>query len=272
MNIPGMTSIMDLFRSAPGTPTGGTPPVNPNANPNNVNPNLPPSGVANPTQPLPGTQSTQQTAPNGTVPANADKGPARDPNDPLALLDGFSKTLETAITNPAGAEGTFAKLDPAKVMESAKGLDFTKLITPENATKIAGGGQEAVAAMATVINTLGQSVSGQGTITTAKLIDAALAKQREEFVAALPGLVNNAAVADSLRTENPMMSHPAIQPLVGALQAKVAAQYPTATSSEIQEHVRKYFDGLSQVFAPKPEPTAAAKASAQEFDFSAFLK
>ena len=57
----------------------------------------PPTGVANPGQPLPGTQASPQTAPNGLVPtAPTPAAPAPE----VSPLDGFKDIWQTPA-NPA---------------------------------------------------------------------------------------------------------------------------------------------------------------------------
>ena len=258
-----MFNILDIFRTPAAAPIPATP----------VNPA--PTGVNNPGTPLPGTTATPGTAPNGVIPANAQTPPentGKDATDPRSLLDAFSDTWKTAVANPAVDTPFFANLDPVKVMESAKQADFSKALTPELLQKIAGGGQEAVQALSQALNSVSQTVYGQGTITTAKLIDTALAKQREQFVAQLPNLVKQHTASERIRSENPLSNHPAVQPIVSALQAKLSAQHPNASSAEIEQQVNQYLSALGQLFGPKPTAADTSKpGGAEQYDFSSFL-
>lgn len=252
-------NIMDLFRSAPvapqGQPAQGIP----------GNPTMPgPSGVQNPGA-LPGTQNSSVTAVNGVVPVSA---PAPAPS----LMEGFKDVWQTVPDDPTKKDtSAFANLDPAKVMESAKNVDFTKVLTPDLLAKIAAGGQEAVVALSQAMQLTSQDVYGRGAITTAKIVEQALEKQRKDFEAALPNLVRQHAVTDSLRHENPMLNDPAIQPMVQALQHMLTMKHPNASSAEIKKNVNEYFDALGAAFAPKTPQSEAAKKGSDVYDFGLFL-
>ena len=238
------------------------------------NPALPaPTGVQNPNQPLPGTGGGQNTPPN-IVPA----GGEQPPEDPLSGLKPFADIwapVKVDPNNPDPNPYPFANLDPAKVMESAGKLDFSKAVTPELMQQVAAGGQEAVAALAKIVNNLGQSVSGQQIIATDKMLQAALEAQRKSFEAQLPNLVRQHAVKDALATQHPAMSDPALEPMVAALRTQYINKNPTATAAQISGAINDYFNTVGKVFAPKQEETPAQKAatakSAGEFDFSKFL-
>jgi len=259
-----MNNILDLFR--------GQAPVTPPQNPA-------PTGSQTPGQPMPGTASGAGTAPNGTVPngtvpANTEGSTNSGEQQPQSPMAGFEKVWQAAQVDPnKPSNQVFAKLDPAKVMESAKGVDFAKSLSPELLAQINAGGEGAMAAALQAMNQMSQGVYGQGAITTARLIDEALSKQREQLMAELPGLVRQQAVSENLQKENPIMNNPAIKPLVGALQSQLAVQYPNASAAELQQKVADYFANLGQVFAPKVEPSPeskAGKSSASE-DFGSFL-
>lgn len=257
--------IMQLFRGQPSpapaaTPQGG------------------PTQVNQPGQPLPGTQASAATAPNGVVPTQGATGlDAVNPNaqQSTSPLDTFKDIWQT----PANSQGDpspamFANVDQAKLMESARKVDFAKAITPDQLQAITAGGEGAVAALATAMNNVAQTVYAQSAFATTKIVDQALAKAQESFDARLPTLVKKFSVNENLQTENPLLSNPALTPLVSALSEQLVRKNPNATSAEIQQQVNDYFAALGTTFAPKapetPASRAAAKAAKQE-DWSAFL-
>lgn len=233
-----------------------------------------PTGVANPGQPLPGTQSTAQTAPNGTVPAqgqNFNVGNP-DPNTQQSPLDTFKDVWQTPAVDPnAAPAGMFANLDPKKLMESARQIDFAKSITPETLQKIQAGGPEAVQALAEAMNSVTQNVYAQSALATTKIVEQALGKAKTDYEAQLPTLVKKFSTNETLLENNPLLSNPAIQPLVGALQEQLIRKNPNASSVEIRQQVQDYFAALGQSFAPKPAQSAADKAARAEEDWSKFL-
>src|SRR5438445_12543004 len=115
-----VNAIQSLFGGAPASAQPNQGPQNPNLQPNPNNP----SQVANPGQGLPGTVSSQTTAPNGLIPAN-DGIQQPGPGQEKSPLDGFSeiwKTTPTPADDPTN-KPIFGNLDPKKVLESARQVD-----------------------------------------------------------------------------------------------------------------------------------------------------
>jgi len=215
-----------------------------------------PSQVNQPGQPLPGTQAGAGTDPNGIV-----------PTQPPAPLDSFKDVWQTppnAASNQTGA--VFGDVDPQKLLASAQKIDFAKVITPEQMSAITSGGEAAVKAFAESMNNVAQTVYAQSAFATTKIVDQALAKAQEANDARLPDLVKKLSVNDGLRNTNPLLSNPAVTPLVSALTEKLVAKNPNATPAEIQVQVNSYFDQLSLAFAPKtPEPATAKSEDWDKF-------
>lgn len=234
-----------------------------------------PPGVTNPGQPLAGTAASPQTAPNGVVPAAPSPAPA-PANAPAAApaspLDGFKDLWQTP-TNPDPAENQpiFANVDPQKLMESARKVDFAKAITPENLQKIQAGGQDAVAAFADSMNTVAQTVFAQSALATTKIVEQALIKQQEQFDARLPTMVKKFSANENLLANNPILSNPAVQPLVGALQEQLVRKNPNASAAEIQQQVSDYFAALGNTFAPKPPQATGQNKAKDSEDWEKFL-
>jgi hypothetical protein len=252
------SSIFGTAPTAPTAPTGG------------------PSQVANPGQPLPGTQATQQTAPNGMIPSQSqalDVGQPTEQN--VSPLDAFKTVWETPANTPADSDGTmFGNVDPQQLMASAGKVDFAKAVTPEQLQAIASGGQGAVEAFASAMNKVAQSVYAQSAFATTKIVDQALAKAQTNYDARLPSMVKKFSVNENLQADNPLLSNPALTPLVSALSEQFVRKNPTATSSEIQKQVNDYFSAIGVSFAPKPVETPASRAAnraAKQEDWSAFL-
>lgn len=246
--------------SAPVAPVNPNPGANPPVNPNIPNP-ANPTQVANPTQPLPGSMAANaNTDANGLIPATA----------PASPLDAFKDMWETPPIDPKNPipASMFANMDPKKVLESARKVDFTSTVTPDRLAAVAKGGTEGVAEMLKLINEVGQNGYAQSAMSTAKIVENALAKQRTEFEAALPAQLRKLSANDSLRANNPILEHPAVAPLVPAMTQMFQQRNPNATTQEIQIQVQDYFKAVSSAFAPVPEKSAAGLG---ETDWNKFL-
>jgi len=201
-----------------------------------------------------------------TVPANPPTPIAPTDTSPLAA---FSNVWETAPAEKT-PEGMFANLDPAKVMESAKKVNFTGGVTPEQMQAIVGGGEGAIKAFTESMNLVAQSVYAQSALATTKIVEQALGKAQASYDERIPGMVKKFSSSESILAANPLMTNPAIQPLVGALQEQLMRKNPNATSSEIQQQVSDYFAALGTTFAPKPA-VPKNQQGRQEQDWSSFF-
>jgi len=208
----------------------------------------------NPAPPPP--QNSAQTAPNGTVPAGANEPPVKSPEDK------FEKLWETTPTDPNAAKNDDQNtLTPEKMLEAAGKIDFKRVLDQDSLRKIAAGGDEAVAAMAELLNKTAQTVYGQSTVVAQKLIETQVQKARDEFTAQLPGLVKKQNMQDSLLTENPAFKKPSVAPVVTAIQNQLATKFPNATASELNQMAKDYLKAAAEDFNPTPkkEPTAAER-------------
>lgn len=233
--------IMDLFKSV-------TPPVQQTVPPN---PNIP-TGVAQPGQPLPGTQSSEVTSPNGVVPVQDPNANPGNPGNSESPLANFKDIWNTPATDPNANQSLFANLDPQKLMESARKVNFSQVITSDALTKIQAGGPEAMQALAESMNLVAQQVYAQSALATTKIVEQALTKSNEARDAQLPTLVKKFSANESILAKNPLLTNPAVQPIVGALQEQMIRKNPNATSAEIQQQVNDYLTQFATMFAPKP--------------------
>jgi hypothetical protein len=250
-------NIMSLFQTPAAQPAA---PTNP-------------TGVANPGQPLPGTQASQQTAPNGVVPQlPGDPNAGGDPGNSNATpLEQFADIWQTPAPDASQDPSFFANVDPAKLMASAKKVDFAKTLTPEMLAAVAAGGEPAQKAFVQAMNAVAQTVYAQSALATTKIVDQALSKYQTSYDARLPNLVKGLSANESLVTENPIFSNPALQPIVQGLQQQFQRKNPSASAAEIKQQISAYFNAVGMQFAPKVEPTPQQKAAASEQDWSAFL-
>lgn len=252
-------SIMDLFRSQP-TPPAVTPPT-------------PTSTAASP-----------GTAGNGVTPTPGTPGdPAAGkqqaaPESPLKQFEGLWEPNKDAQGNaivPTPTPSPVTPLDPTKLQEAVKGLDFTKVVSPDVLAKISAGGQDATAAFTQAMNGVAQAVFSQSALATNKIVESALAKQAEQMLAKMPEMVRQHSVTESLRQENPIFANPAVGPIIEGLKSQLAVKFPNATSAELTAQAKSYLEAVGTSFAPAPkqtENTKSGKKAAEGTDWAAFLE
>lgn len=251
-------SVMDLFRTVTPAPAPqGTTPPNPQSGNNG--------------QPLPGTQATGQTAPNGTIPAGASAGNPGNPGDsnasPLAKFDDFWKN------DPNSNNGTppklFNGLDPSKLLDAAKKVDFAKTISQEQLQAISAGGDGAMQAFAAALNSVAQDVYGQSAVATTKLVEQAVSTVRAEYDAKIPTMLRKVGANDQLAGINPAFASPALQPLTEALTTQFVRKNPNASQQEIQQQVVDYMSAVANVFGTPPKsntPAATPGKGAEDWE------
>lgn len=241
-------SIMSMFgaQPAPAPTSQPTPPGN-----------IPPTAAAT------GTPSSG-AAPNGTIPPNPEPAKEATPLDAFAEL-WKNEPPKEGETPP----GVFGNVDPKRFMEAAAKVDFSKAITPETLQAIQAGGEEGVKAFAAAMNSVAQNVYAQASFASTKITEQALEKARQAFIAEIPNHIRASTASESLRAENPIFSHPAAAPILGAVQSQLAVKFPQASAAELTAMAKTYLENFASGVSPKKveEPSSKTK----ETDWSSFL-
>lgn len=216
-------------------------------------------------QPTQQTQQSTGTDGNGVVPQGSANAPA-----PASPLDQF-KDIWQPNENKEDPAPSFNP-DPGKIMEAASKVDFTKILSKDALAKVQAGGDEAVQAMAVLLNQTAQAVYGQSTVAASKIVEQALSQAEQKFASKVPTLVNQKAAQAKLLASNKALANPAVAPIVALIQEQLAAKYPNATSDELAEMAGEMMKGAANVFAPAPSPASPDKGKKADDDWSDFLK
>lgn len=243
-------------------------------------------GAARQTQPV---QQQQQPGvfPPGTVLDTPDPSLQQQQPNPqvknepaekvVSPLDSYGElwTIEQPKPGEEDLNAPFRfNVDPAKIRQQSRTVDFTKAITPELMTKINAGGPEAMSALITAMNTIGQEVLAQSSQVNAKVLEAGLDASSSRMTKRLPGLVKSQAISEALREDNPLFQNPAVTPLLDAVQEQMQRKFPNATAAEIKAHAQKYLVGFAaeanKAFKVEPNKSANARSSGgfEEYDWS----
>lgn len=223
-------------------------------------------GNAKPATPTPEGAANPQAISENKPPEG--KG-TQKPVEPQSPLEPFKDLWEPVKTPAPGSEPVNFNADPAKLMEAASKIDFTKVIKPEQLAAIQAGGEQATTALVSVLQSMQQQTYAQSTFAATKIAEVAVAQATEGFQKQLPALLKKHGLKDSLLEENPALSDPAIQPIIHAMQTQFAEKYPDASAAELLKMSQQYVAGLGKVFSP-PAP-ATKKAAKNETDWSKFL-
>lgn len=222
--------------------------------------------------PISGTPSSGGSAPApapaapapAPAPTATPAAPASSPAAPSSPLDAFKDFWN----NPVDADGKpittvdplaqpVFTLDPVKIAESAKNLDFTKELSPDLVAKVAAGGQEGTAALMELLNQVQQKSFVAAITSAGNMVNQGLLKQGQSVKSALPTHIRSAQLAD-LPVENPALNHPAVQPLVSTLRQVQAQKNPNASPADIAKTVDQLLAGLMQAMV-ESTPEAQTK-------------
>lgn len=196
---------------------------------------------------------------------------------PTSSLDQFQGLWQTPTTSdgkPVAAQvpdlnAPIFNFDPAKIQETASKMNFTGHIAPETISKALGGDVDAFSA---AINSAVQAAVVGLTMSQGNLINQAVAANNQRVTQVLPTQIKHAQLMD-LPEDNPVYSHPAVQPLVSSLKQMAFAKNPQASPAEIAKQVSDYLAGLGTALhatSPAAQQQASA-AKAGESDWSSFL-
>lgn len=222
-------SVMDAFRNFT---SGSTVPPQPPAQPN--------------PQQIPATVTENKTVPNGDPGTTGAVTTAIATEGEKSPLDGFKDLWHTdPKAKPAAKLTPDFAIDPAKIMETVKGQDFTAHLDKATLAKAAAGNDSE--ALAAIINQSVQAGVALATTASMKNLEQVLQAQNDKFFKeVLPQELRKHSISSTVRADNPAYSDPALQPLVKALEQQLAVKHPTATPDQITAFTKDYLHGASK--------------------------
>lgn len=214
----------------------GNPAQNQNTpNPADPNPQNNPNNPANPAATRTG-QNQDGKLPNGQDGPKGDESPLANYNDIFT------------IENKQTSNEPIVKFDSKVFDDTLKTLDFTKGLPPDLMTKALAGDQTA---FMEALNFAAKSSFGMQTKLVTSLVEKALTKQKEQINSGIPENVRSAAIRNQLTSENPAFKHPAVAPILTAIETQLRNKYPDSSPAEISEHAKTYFSGMAEMVSGK---------------------
>jgi hypothetical protein len=157
-------------------------------------------------------------------------------------------------------------------MEAAAKVDFSKVVDQETLSKITAGGEEAATAFLTALNRTAQQVYGQSAVTTAKIVQQAVANAREDFQKELPDVIKRQGARTAVFEQNPAFQNPAVAPLIEAQVSQLALKYPKASQSELVGMAKEYLTQVASLInPPKGDASPKGKTTKAEDDWADYL-
>lgn len=214
---------------------------------------------------IPNNPETVANPNNPSIPM--DTGVAKPPESPLDQFQSLWQTDPNAKVTPP--VGLFANLKPEDVHAAARNNDFTKVITPEMQAAINKGGPEAIQATFAAMNAMSQKGFGDAALATTRIVEDALKKQKDSFLAELPNIIKGQNRPENLRSANPVFSNPAVTPMLDMMQTQVALKHPTLSAAEQSKMAQDYVLAFAQAVNPAKQTQSSSDSST---DWSQFLQ
>jgi len=164
-------------------------------------------------------------------------------------------------------------LDPAKAAEAVKNANFSSAIPAETLAAIAQGGETAQQAFAQAMDTIGQQVFLKSMLAANELSKRGIGAYQQHSAEALPTQMKQYLVNHQMTTENPMLSNPALSPIVDMVKAGIAAKNPDATPQDQAAMANQFMVAMAQSLAPpQPQQPGSVGVNANvEQDWSKFF-
>lgn len=221
--------------------------------------------------PLP-TNNPQQQLTTGGNPAAKPDGNQEPTPDPLnSHLEQMSEVWKTATT--ADGKPVAPQADPLAqplfqfkredVISNSKKLDFASQVNPELLAKAMGGDVEA---FKQALNETAQTAFAAMHLNTGSLLNDGFQRHGQAIDAALPTRLRNHEIASS-QSDDPVLSHPSVAPVVKAMMATIAAQQPNLRPDQVKAAAENYVKGLGGAFTLQEQSTQVKKKEAETPDW-----
>lgn len=230
-----MQSVANIFRPTQQVTVAPTPTLQ-QANPTAAgNVPVPPSGTSSPTPPNP-----------------MDEMAALWQNDPK------SPPQVDPLTTP------LFNTDPAKIAAAAAKIDFLSQVPQEVMAKAMSGTDPG--AFMQVMNYVAQRTLATSTQLNAATIEQATTRNNDRIQNALPTRVRQIQL-DAITPENPVLAHPASQPLLQMVRSQIQMKQPGISAAEVNRQAEAYLTGFAgQLVTPQPTAEQVKATSGTDWD------
>jgi hypothetical protein len=209
--------------------------------------------VAGPTPQNPMPQQNPGSDPALLPPNNqpAASGANADPTKTSNPLDNFTemwKNDPNATPQSDPLSQPLFNTDPAKIREAASKIDFIGQVPQDVLQKATSGDMQA---FMQVINFVAQkSLATSAELATATAEQGAV-KNNERWNSVLPDRIKQLQLAQQ-RSDNPVLQHPAAQPILQMAKQQAQMKNPNASPAEIQTLAENYLIQFASTLTAKP--------------------
>lgn len=174
------------------------------------------------------------------------KGTTVESDDPLLDFDKLWQPNVDAAGKPVvkqtGPKSYLPKFDPKVFGDMVGKMDFTKDFTSEELQAVAKGGEEALAAHASMMNKVGRRSFMTAFAGTQKMMEAGLQNAKTDMESGIPEYVRGQLIDSEIESSNPLVKDQAFAPMVKSVKEQFREKFPKASPADINRGVNAYFD------------------------------
>lgn len=157
-------------------------------------------------------------------------------------------------------------IDHENVNKQVQAMNFTTGITQAQIDRVSAGGEDAIKATLEMINLASQNAFRNSVLAAAELTKGALVTADKLLDTRIQNQAKQYQASSALREANPVLSHPAAEPMIKALEAQLNLKFPNATPAEITKLAQDYLTSFAGEIKGKP----ASPVEEGEVDWSKF--
>lgn len=168
-------------------------------------------------------------------------------------LDGFAELWKTnANPDSTGSGDPFTQplfsTDPAKIREAASQIDFLQAVPQELMQKAMSGNDPQ--SFMQVMNAVAQNALATALQVSTQTVEQAGSKIGERFNKALPNRFKDLQITSAQPT-NPVLSHPAVQPMLNMVRNQIKMANPDATPQQVNQMAEDYLSKFAGALQPQ---------------------
>lgn len=232
------------------------------------------------TSPAPAATPPAPAAPAASSPAQgaqdgqAGVAPAAAPAPEANPLEQWAKLFTTEAPKPdASKDGKPAEqldpfnISPENLAKAASGINLSQVVTPELAQKALGGDANA---FMEAINKSSQMTFMMAYQAAMQAVKPALDSRFADFSKKMPDTFKQLSVDATLQGD-PLLSNPALKPVVDGLRSQILSKHPDATPQQLQQAISEYFKATGISLTPGKDTTKEAAKPSKGIDWDNFL-
>lgn len=202
--------------------------------------------------------------------ANSQMTPNANPENPLdpflKLMTPSEEALQQQQNNPQN-QSLFGNFDPTAFDAQISKTNFTSGLDQAQVQQALSGD---VGAFTQILNQVAQQAFKANLQMTRGLVEQGVKTGTERFSSSLDSRFRDLQLKNQT-PKHPVLSNPAVKPMLEALKQQFAAANPKMSPDQIQQHAEDYFVQLSSQFNAKPADQQQASPSQGGTDWDQWL-